>query len=364
MSRPSHDAPRRPRRARCRHLGLEYSRYLEDSRSCPRGTVEVGGRRLYGYPHIGRILALRPGLAEQFEAPVWAEEKIEGYNVRICRLGGRALAFTRGGFLCPFTTDRLPDLIDLRILEDHPDLVICAEVAGPDNPYLESSPPFIAEDVRLFVFDLMRLDAPGFLPTPETYALADRYGLPGVQRLGRFGPHQVKAIQAVLRRFNVEGREGLVFKEDRPGGRRAKYVTSSSSVADIRATSANIMELPAEYYTHRILRLVLFLREQGLERSPELDAELGAAFLEGLMEALRQYEREGKVYRRFRCRLRQRENAQAMLAHLQAAGSHQVQISLHRLEREDGYWLLEFDRQYAGLNGLLGHLLGGGLVFD
>lgn len=343
---------------------LEYLRYLDDSPALPRGTVSWDGNTVYGYPHIGRILALATGLREQFPTPFWVEEKVEGYNVRICRVRDRVLAFSRGGFVCPFTTDRLPDLLDLAILETHPDLVICAEVAGPENPYLESAPPFIGSDVRLFVFDLMRVGEPGFLPQERTYAIVERHGLPAVQRLGRYTADDVDAIQGILRRFNAEGREGIVFKEDAPGGRRAKYVTSSSGIADIRSTAANILELPPEYFTNRILRLVLFLREQGLEHSEELDRELGAAFLDGLMAALRQYEREGKVYRRFRCRLRERESAQAMLAHLNEVGAHQVQIALHRLEREGDYWVLEFDRQYSGLNGLLGHLLHGGLVFD
>ena len=36
--------------------------------------------------------------------------KVDGYNVRIVRLAGRLVPFTRGGFVCPFTDDRLADV--------------------------------------------------------------------------------------------------------------------------------------------------------------------------------------------------------------------------------------------------------------
>ncbi len=43
---------------------------------------------------------------------------------------------------------------------------------------------------------------------------------------------------------------------------------------------------------------------------------------------------------------------------------HKVQISQRDLREENGYWVLEFDRSYPALNGLLSHLRHGGLIFD
>lgn len=344
--------------------GLHYHLFSDDCPDVPRGTAVFDGQVVYGYPRIGRILALNPALAEQFAGPFWMEEKVDGYNVRIARVQGRAVALTRGGFICPFTTDRLSDLMDLSVFDSEPDLVVCGEVAGPDNPYLESSAPFVAEDVQLFVFDFMRRNQAEFLPHGRKHALLERFGLRSARDFGRFGPHDLDAIRTILRELNGQMREGVVFKEDAPGGRRAKYVTSNSSISDIRTTAYSILELPPEYFISRILRLVLFLDEQGLGRSNVLDERLGAAFMDGLAEALRQFHAERKVYHTFRCRFRERRNAQHMVSHLKRAATRHVHLSQRSLRREGDYWVLEFDRVYPTLNGLLQQLLSGGLMFD
>jgi len=341
-----------------------YERMTDRYAGLPRGTALFGPHAVYGYPSIGRMLALQAGLREHFKHPFWVEEKVNGYNVRIFRSNDRLLALTRGGFVCPFTTDRIADLLDVRVFEHHPDLVVCGEVAGPDQPYLESTPPFVDGDIALFVFDLMRRDRPGFLPQEEAYALTESFRLPTVQQFGRLTADDLPAIHDILLRLNDEGREGLIFKEDIAGGRRAKYVTSNSSVSDIRVTAAEMMELPPEFFTNRILRLVLFLREQGLGHTADLDRRLGAAFLDGLLEATRQYESDQKVSRRFRCRFRDKHNAFALMQHMDGVGARQVKITWQDLREEDGFWVLEFDKLYASLSGLLANLLSGGLVYD
>ncbi len=347
------------------YRGWDYLRLAEDCKDLPRGTLIADRRIIYGYPHIGRLLALQPGLREQFTQPFWVEEKVDGYNVRIARLNGLTLAFTRGGYVCPYTTDRLPDLLDLSVFDHEPELVICAEVAGPDNPYLESSPAFVTRDVQLFVFDCLRLDRPDFLPPPQTYALAERHRLPTVQHYGRHAPEDNAALLALLRRLDTEQREGVVFKEEAPQPRRAKYVTGSANLQDIEATATDLLDLPPEYFTGRILRLALFLKELGLEQGETIQRRLGSAFLDGLLRAMRQYESEQRCYTTFRCRLRSRDNALALLTHLDHVTGHKVQIVQRDLREEnDGYWMLEFDRSYPALNGLLSHLRHGGLIFD
>lgn len=346
-----------------RYGRLHYVRFADDIRGIPRGTVLIGDATLWGYPSIGRILSLRTGLEEQFEAPFWAEEKIDGFNVRIFRHGDEILALSRGGFICPFTTDRARDLMDLRIFDDHPELVVCAEVAGPDTPYMSGAPPFITEDVRLFVFDLMRVNAQGFLSQAEKSALIEEYGLPGVPVYGRFTPEQWPEIRDLMLRLNEERREGLVFKEDSPRQRRCKYVTGSSCITDIQATAWNMLQLPPEYFTGRILRLALFVQEQGLERGDELYRSVGQAFLDGLLDAIEQFQREHHVYSTHRCRLHSRKNAQRLLAQIRRTSGH-MHVTVRRLEWENGYYVLEFDKVFPNMTGLFGHLLKGGLVFD
>ena len=344
--------------------GLAYARLRDDHHHLPRGTVFFpSGRRVLGYPHIGRILALASGLEAQFRAPVWAEEKINGYNVRVVQEGGRFLALTRGGFVCPFTTHRLPDLLDLDALRAHPELVVCAEVAGAENPYILGHPPYVPRDVRAFVFDFMRVGEAGFLPYREKLRLLEALGLPSVPRYGRFELHQVSELDELLRDLDRRGCEGLVFKEDSPRDKRAKYVTAGAALDDIGVNAGNLMELPPEYFTGRVLRLALFLADRG--EAPESRASaLGHAFLDGLSEMIRRFREEGQGYLRYRCRFREAQAAEGFFRHLQSITSRQVRLRLHALERDGDLWVLTFDRIPTHINGLLQDLLAGGLVFD
>lgn len=283
--------------------------------------------------------------------------------MRIFRHGDAILALTRRGYVCPFTTDRLPDLLDLRLFADQPELVLCAEVAGPENPYNEGSPPFIATDVQLFIFDVMRRNQPGFLSHPEKIRLLDAYGLPGVPQHGRYEPHASAALEQRVMQLDREGREGLVFKEDSPGDRRVKYVTGRINLSDIRVSEGSIQQLPPEFFMHRILRLALFLEEHGIAPTPALQQELGQSLLNGALNAIHQYQAEHKVCHHFRCRFRQRANAELLFQSLETLLG-KGQVRRHRLEPEGQFYRLEFSKVLPRTTGLLGHILKGGIIFD
>lgn len=359
-----HQAEAKGRLRRERFGDLVYHRLADDSRPLTRGTVIFeDGTLIPGYPQIGRLMRLDKGLKEQFRGSFWAEEKVDGYNVRIFLLGERLLGVTRGGFLCPFTVDRLPDLIDRRIFSEHPELILCAEIAGPENPYLVGSPPFIQEDIQLFVFDGQRKGELDYLSQTEKRQLIEHYHLPSVQSFGCFQAEDLSAIKQLMIKLNNEGREGLVFKEDILGGKQSKYVTSEASLSDIEAMTRYLQDLPPEYFIGRILRLVMFLDEEGISHTRELKTQLGAAFVEGVFKAIEQCQRENRVYHRFRCRLRNRSNGKQLLAHLGRGDGH-LQIVEHRLEQEGEFYVLEFDKVFQRTTGLLGELLSGGVVYD
>ncbi len=351
------------RAQRCRFGDLEYARLNDDDHGRLRGTVILpSGREVPGYPRIGRILALEAGLAAHFDGPVWAEEKVDGYNVRIVCEQGRLLALTRGGFVCPFTSHRLEDLLPAAVFEDHPDLVLCAELAGPESPYHRGPVPGVERDVALFVFDVLGPDG-RLWDTPEVEALSRAYGLPRAACFGRFGLDQVQALHELAQRLDAEGREGLVFKQAGAPGRRVKYATAASSIHQIGIKSPELLELPADFFVERILRLALFEDEHGrpLRRHA---AALGEAMLGGLEQALADFRRCGRVAFTYRCRVRAPAVADALLAHLEQTSGHQVRIRRVGLERQGDEWLLTFERIPSHINGLLHELLGGTLVFD
>jgi putative ATP-dependent DNA ligase len=346
------------------HLGnWHYRRVMRSFRSLPSGTALLGDTLVFGYPKIGRLSRLDTGLRAQFSHAFWVEEKVDGYNVRIFQQGGEVLAITRRGYVCPFTTDRLGDFIDARFFAAHPELVLCAEVAGPENPYNRDSPPYINEDIALFAFDLMRKNRPGFLPHDEKERLLREYGVPEVCQYGRFELAELPRLAQLACELDRTGREGIVHKEDSAEDRRAKYVTGRINLADLRVGSAAIKQLPAEYFTQRILRLGLFLEEHHIERTPDLHRELGEVLIEGVMEAVSRWRQEGKVADHFRCRFHRKENAELMLEALyRLLGKGHIQRQA--LERKGEYYVLEFSKTLPKTTGLLAHLLQGGLVFD
>lgn len=342
---------------------LEYIRFTDDFKGFPKGTVQLPDGWIAGYPHIGRIYRLEQGLRQQFEAPFWVEEKIDGFNVRIFRYGSQVLALTRGGYVCPFSTDRAADLVDLRILRQHPEMVLCAEIAGPENPYTEGGPPFVKEDVRAFVFDLMRLNRQGFLRQKERMGLAERFGLPAPEVYGRFTAERWEEVREILRRLDGNAREGVVLKEDSSRNRRVKYVTRFSGVYDVWIRASDVVELPGDFFTGRILRLVLFMDEEGMRHDETLNRDLGNAFLERLFDSVEKFKRDGRVSHRFRCRFRERANAVAFMEHIRRILGH-TYVAQQRLEKEGSHWILEFDKEVPKLTGLLRQLFQGVAIVD
>lgn len=357
------EALARGKARREQHEGLEYLRLIDDFQGLHKGAVQLPDLWIGGYPRIGRIYRLEQGLRQQFEAPFWAEEKIDGYNVRVICYKGQVLAFTRSGYLCPFSTDRAPELMDPAIFAEHPDLVLCAEIAGPENPYTEGGPAFVPEDVRAFVFDLMRVNQSGFVPVAEKMALTGCFGLPTPQSLGRFSGAEWPRLGELLKQLDAEGREGVVLKEDSPRNRRVKYVTRFSGLYDVWVRASDMVELPGDFFTGRVLRLALFVDEAGMAQDEQLSRDLGNALLERLFQSVAQFKRDGRVYHTFRCRFRQRENAEAFLEHIHRILGH-TYVVRRTLEAQGAYWVLEFDKEVPKLTGLLHQLFQGAAVVD
>ncbi|WP_019590147.1 MULTISPECIES: RNA ligase [unclassified Thioalkalivibrio] len=350
------------------YAGLHYHRLLEAVDGHPRGSVVLpGGRVLPGYPSIARIQSLEAGLHRQFVAPFRAEEKIDGFNVRILREGDAVYAFSRGGFVCPFATDRVPDFVDTTIFEAEPDLILCAEIAGPDTPYLEGSSAQVERDVELFVFDMMRRDRPGFLPHAEREALERAHRLPHAQRHGRFSPQDVDALRELVLKLDARSVEGLVLKEE-DGDRRAKYVTGRSCINDIRVCGNQLLDLPPEYFTHRLMRLAIFLTEHARTGDPEIERELGRAFLEGVGDAVQSGRETGHVGHPYRCRFRARANAERFIQHMRATGGRHVRIDPASPQPEtgerEGYWRVDLERRFDRMTGTLASALRGDSQFD
>ncbi|MFH0737843.1 MAG: RNA ligase [Candidatus Micrarchaeota archaeon] len=258
---------------------IEYARFTDRFKGVERGTVIAGKRIIRAYPHIKRIFALSNGLARNMDRPFYAEEKIDGFNVRIVSLDGKIFAFSRGGFLDAFVTEKVRDAGFERYFAKNPAHVLCAEMIG-NTPY---TPPTDDYDVRLFVFDID--DGRGrLIPCAERYALLKEYGIEGVPVLGRFHQDDVKGVKRLMLGLNKGRKEGAVFKSD-DRSKAVKYVTPWSDIEDISKSSEMLFDMPIGFYYQRILRSAFSITEFGLDRD-EYAGALGKAFYDGLAKAI------------------------------------------------------------------------------
>ncbi len=263
---------------------IEYIRFRNEFRGIERGTVITakGKRVIWGYPHIRRVFTLKDGLKKNLEADtVYAEEKIDGFNVRIASISGQVYAFSRGGFLDLFVTDKAREMKLERFFEDYPDHVLYAEMIG-NTPYTTPTSRF---DVRLFVFDIGRPDG-SYLPCDERYRMIKEYGIRGVPVLGKFKGNDYKGLETLAVVLNKSSREGMVVKSsDR--AKAVKYVTLNSDIGDIEETSDILFDMPIGFFYQRILRSAFFMDDFSLERKKYAE-KLGQAFYRGLIRSIQQ----------------------------------------------------------------------------
>lgn len=327
-------------------LAVPAFRLKRDFRGLAAGTVVAPGVLIEGFPHIPRIFVLKTGIPRYLHGPFYAEEKIEGYNVRLARIGGEIKAFTRRGFVCPFATDRWPDFLPRLpdFFDEFPSYVICCEVAGPENPFVTEWPPYIKEDVRFFCFDIWDVSTERFLKPEEKYALLRRFSFPTPEISGPFSPEELKPLEELLLRYEEEGREGVVLKPlSFKKGRVIKYVTPASNVSDLRVAFPYLGELDPSYIVHRLVRMAISRWELGLGFDEEFYQALGAAIFEETSRVLHRVARGEPVEEVFRVRFRREEALEALISHFRTA---QVRIEIRRKEWQEGYLRVTFAKIY------------------
>jgi len=340
--------------------GQEFIRLSQDFRKLPRGTVFHEGGLVQGYPHIMRILHLEKGISRYLRNSRFIlEEKVDGYNVRIKMVKDKTLAFTRGGFICPFTTDRIPDLVDLKFFEKYPDYTLCGEVVGPGSPYNTEVIPYINEDVVFFVFDIIN-DKGRFLHPEERLEILEGFNIKQVDRWGPFEIKDIIEIRDIILDLDKREREGVVIKP-LAEGRTLKFVTLSSCLRDLKATAVLISEIPAGFYIQRIMRAIFFCHEFGIPLSDDYLLEAARALYLSPRRVIDDISRGGEIKESFDVKVRREETASELLRHLNRSGIHTQLISL---ERSGDYYRLRFNRIYKKGTKQIRQLIKGKGFFD
>ncbi len=323
--------------------GVIFYRVVRKAGLLNKGSVVTDSGIIFDFPHIARILHLENGIKSAFASPFYAEEKVDGYNVRIMRVRDLVLAFTRGSYVCPFSTDRLKDFFNAeRFFNENPDMIICGEIAGPGNPYNKESPPYVTEDVRFFAFDIRVKDTARQVPIAERYRLFDKYEIPTVKRFGRHTASDISRLKKYIQELNEKGCEGLVFKPANPSERMLKYVTAGSCLRDMRVTSHVMIETQAEFFTHRMLRAVFYLLENNSHLDRKFTEQAGEALLLPLFESVKKAADSEMITERFEVRFNNKRNIKKLFEHFHKC---KVDADMVKLKKIRQYWHVVFVRR-------------------
>ncbi|AEC52058.1 hypothetical protein PNA2_1142 [Pyrococcus sp. NA2] len=344
--------------------GIRYLRFKDSAGKFRRGTVVFNEKTIVlGFPHIKRIVNLESGIRRTFKrGEFYVEEKVDGYNVRVVRVGDKILGITRGGFICPFTTERITDFIPEEFFKDNPNLVLVGEMAGPESPYLVEGPPYVKEDIEFFLFDVQEINTGKSLPVEERLKIAEEYGIRHVEVFGKFTRDDIGEIREIIERLSEEGREGIVMKS--PDMKKiVKYVTPFANINDIRIGAKVFYELPPGYFTSRISRLAFYIAENRIrgEEFNRIALELGKALLQPLVESIFDVEQEEEISEVFKVRVKRIETAYKMVTHFEKLG---LKIEIVDIEEIKGGWKITFKRIYPDATEEIRELIGGKAFVD
>jgi putative ATP-dependent DNA ligase len=209
-----------------------------------------------GFPKIPRLLMLYPGIENHFSSckKIIVEEKMNGYNVRAAMIGESLVGLTRGGFICPYTTDKINDLIGQEFFIDHPELVVCGEMVGPDSPYVPKS-FYNIESLEFFAFDVREKISGKPLPVNKKRELLDQYGINSVRLFGEIDVYNAhEKITEIIRELGEHTHEGVVIKDPEMIISPVKYTSSQSNCADLQYAFEFYNDFGRDFFFPRVCR--------------------------------------------------------------------------------------------------------------
>ncbi len=264
------------------------------------GTVVVkatdGVRVFRGFPKIRRALVLNPTLKKHFgDREIALEEKMNGYNVRVVKIGENLYGITRRGLICPYTTEKARESIESDFFEDYPDYMLCCEAVGLASPYVPNE-VYGIEGLDFFLFDIRNSRTNESLSVREKEEIAESYGFRMARVYLTTHPDDFNGIKEVIDELNSNRREGVVFKDIEMKVDPLKYTTSSANTSDLHYAFRYFGEYARDFMLARIVREAFqsFEFHESCEEFNERCLRLGKAILEPMISSIRECS-EGKT---------------------------------------------------------------------
>jgi putative ATP-dependent DNA ligase len=277
---------------------------------------------VYGYPKIRRAMMLGPAIKRYFSDRIAVEEKMNGYNVRVASIDGDVVALTRGGFICPFSTEVAKRIIPEEVFINHPDAVLCGEMVGPENPYVPKE-IYPTDTIDFYLFDLSRKNWKGTLGVHKTHEFAEEHSLQAAPLLGEFYAEKAyEEIVSIIERLGKKGREGVVMKDPENKSLPVKYTTSESNCRDLEVAFKYYNDYALDFFVSRAVREGFQSTEYNESEEERRDRALriGESILLPLVETIKKKMKGEQIVQQVQIRVKSHQTARDFEYHLRRSG--------------------------------------------
>ncbi len=315
-----------------------------------------------GFPKISRTLVLYPALVKHFSSckKVVVEEKMNGYNVRVALVGDKLVGLTRGGFVCPYTTEKANDIIGLDFFHDHPELVLCGEMVGPDSPYVPKS-FYGIESLEFFAFDIREKATGKPLSVMMRRALMEEYGIKSVRLFGEFEVSEAHIeITKIIKELGSAMHEGVVIKDPEMLLPPVKYTSSQSNCADLRYAFEFYNDFGRDFFFPRVCREA-FQSVEWDEDEVSLGKrclQLGESILQPMVKTIKKKKAGERIAENVQIRVKSMNTAKEFEEHLKLLGVDAVFEAPEKIGNE---YLVRIKRINQSTNDKTEAILGGQL---
>jgi RNA ligase, Pab1020 family len=340
--------------------GLDAIQFRKGLGKMEAGTMVIKGEVtevIRGFPKIRRTLMLQPALEKHFPREVAVEEKMNGYNVRIAPVNGKIVAFTRGGYICPYTSRKANQILDLdEFFQDHPNMVICGEMVGTLNPYVSHYYPEVGK-LGFRIFDLRKKLTNIPLPVLEKRELLADYQLEPVRLLGIFPVKEAPGkIMEITMELGETDREGVVMKDPQMELEPLKYTSSQAQAAELEYALSFPFDLAQAFLFSRIIREGFQAHEFGEtgEELRERAMRMGEAVLYPMLKTISKVEQGELAAEDLLIAVDNPEEAEEFIRHLR-----DLKVMATLAEVKDGKAVIR--RIHQSTNDRINNYLDGGL---
>jgi len=329
---------------------IPYLRFKKEVHNVEEGTVVFLGERIAyarGFPKIRRAMLLGEVLKKHFKDKFQVEEKLDGYNIRTIFLND-LVCITRKGLVCSYTTQHVKKILGTNLFfKENPDLMLCGEVIGLQNPYQTKSYPE-AKDFGYFVFDIKDRRTGKSVPTDEKNSLMARYDIPSVKNFGVFTAQEAGMLLELVRTIGENKREGVVIKSQSMD-KQVKYTANQSTNNDLRYAFKFFFDYGQPFMFRRLVREAFQAYELGLSKKEleEEAGELGKSILIPMVETIKRIAQGEEMTEDFEIAVPDVDFGKAFIEHLKHIG---VKATIEKVSEGRNETIIKVKRHYPITN--------------